>query len=115
MRRVPAYVVIASLLFLIPALGQEGEPAGGQAETRGMVPEDYYRFQFVSDPQISPDGEQIAFVVATVSEDRRSRESSIWMVAADGSAEPRKYTGGMSDRSPRWSPDGPPTRLLQQP
>ncbi len=106
MRRVPAFVVVASLLFLVPALGQDGEPAGGQAEKRGMVPEDYYRFQFVSDPQISPDGTQIAFVVATVSEDRRTRESSIWMVAADGSSEPHKYTGGTSDRSPRWSPDG---------
>jgi len=106
MHRVPAFVVVASLLFLIPALGQDGEPAGGQAEKRGMVPEDYYRFQFVSDPQISPDGAQVAFVMATVSEDRRTRESSIWMVAADGSSEPRKYTGGTSDRSPRWSPDG---------
>jgi len=111
MRKVLAFVVVASLLFLVPALGQAGQPGvdqatDGTAEKRGMVPEDYYRFQFVSDPQISPDGTQVAFVVATVSDDRRSRESSIWIVAADGSTEPRKFTGGTSDRSPRWSPDG---------
>ncbi len=106
MRRAPAFFVAAFLLFLFPVVGQQGLAAVGQTEKRGMVPEDYYRFQFVSDPQISPDGTQIAFVVATVSKDRRSRESSIYMVAADGSAEPRKFTGGTSDRSPRWSPDG---------
>ena len=103
MRRAPAFFVAAFLLFLFPVVGQQGLAAVGQTEKRGMVPEDYYRFQFVSDPQISPDGTQIAFVVATVSKDRRSRESSIYMVAADGSAEPRKFTGGTSDRSPRWS------------
>jgi dipeptidyl aminopeptidase/acylaminoacyl peptidase len=94
------------LLAASIVLGQDVVPVEKAGEKRGMIPEDYYRFQFVSDPQISPDGSRIAFVVATVSDDRRSRESSIWMVPADGSSEPRKFTGGTSDRSPRWSPDG---------
>jgi dipeptidyl aminopeptidase/acylaminoacyl peptidase len=77
-----------------------------KATTRGMVPEDYYRFTFVSDPQISPDGRWVAFVVRTVSEDRRRRQGGIWLVPTDGSAAPRRITSGNSDGSPRWSPDG---------
>ncbi|MBW1818038.1 MAG: S9 family peptidase, partial [Deltaproteobacteria bacterium] len=75
-------------------------------QKRGMLPDDYYRFIFVSDPRISPDGERVAFVAAKVSEDKRSRESRIWMVPFDGTKEPVCFTQGNNDRSPRWSPDG---------
>ena len=76
---------------------------------RPMLPEDYYQFSFVSDPRISPDGGQVALVRAEVSEDRRSRESAIWMVSFDGSSQPRRFTSGTSDRMPRFDPEG--TRL----
>ncbi|MCC5888205.1 MAG: S9 family peptidase [Gammaproteobacteria bacterium] len=76
------------------------------AEPVGLTPADYYEFQFISDPQIAPDGGTVAFVRSTVSEDRRSRESSIWLVASDGDSPPRQFTRDNSDRSPRWSPDG---------
>jgi dipeptidyl aminopeptidase/acylaminoacyl peptidase len=71
-----------------------------------MQPEDFYHFQFIADPQISPDGAMVAFVRSTISDNRRSRESSIWLVDANGAGEPRRYTRGTNDRSPRWSPDG---------
>ena len=76
---------------------------------RPLVPEHYYQFRFVSDPRISPDGRRVALVHAQVSEDRRSRESAIWMVPVDGSRPPRQFTAGRGDRMPRFSPDG--TRL----
>jgi len=77
-----------------------------EIKVRGMIPEDYYSFLFASDPQISPNGQWVAFVVSKVSEDRRSRESSIWLVPTSGTAEPIRFTHGPSDSSPRWSPDG---------
>ncbi|MFN2372743.1 MAG: prolyl oligopeptidase family serine peptidase [Cyclonatronaceae bacterium] len=73
---------------------------------RGLQPSDYHHFQFVSDTQISPDGSRVAFVRSVVSDDRRSRDSNIWMVDATGNSEPVQYTAGTSDRSPRWSHDG---------
>ena len=37
---------------------------------RGMIPEDLTRILFVTDPQISPDGRRVAFVVTSLSEER---------------------------------------------
>ena len=76
------------------------------ADQNGMQPDDYYRFVFVSDPQLSPDGQSVAFVRATVSDDRRSRPGNIWLVDTNGQKEPTQFTSGDADRSPRWSPDG---------
>ena len=33
---------------------------------RGIKPEDYYAFEFISDPNISPDGKLVAYVVTKV-------------------------------------------------
>ena len=92
-----------------PLLALPREALGAGADTvqkRGMVPEDYYRVVQVGDPRISPDGSQVAFTVRETSADRRSRKGGIWLVAADGSEPPRRFTMGDADRSPRWSPDG---------
>jgi dipeptidyl aminopeptidase/acylaminoacyl peptidase len=74
---------------------------------RGITPEDYYAFEFLSDPHLSPDGSQVAYVVTTVSQRQNRRNSTIWLVAADGSSKPRQLTVNLySSSSPRWSPDG---------
>ena len=76
---------------------------------RGMVPEDLTRIQFVTDPQISPDGRRIAFVVTSLSEERDEYLANIWIVDTTGGT-PRRFTAGpRRDIEPRWSPDG--TRL----
>ena len=73
---------------------------------RPMVPEDLLRIRFVSDPQISPDGRRVAFVVTTLSEVRDEYLSTIWIVHADG-GDARPFTRGpRRDTAPRWSPDG---------
>jgi len=76
---------------------------------RGMVPEDLTRVQFVTDPQISPDGRRIAFVVTSLSEERDEYLANIWIADTTGGT-PRRFTAGpRRDIEPRWSPDG--TRL----
>jgi len=94
------------MVFFFVIIQSYDRVALGQMQERGMVPEDYYRFVFVSDPQISPDGQQVAFVVSRVNENKRCREFRIWLVGADGRNEPICFTRGKNDRSPRWSPDG---------
>ncbi|MFN7949764.1 MAG: S9 family peptidase [Blastocatellia bacterium] len=77
------------------------------AQTRGITPEDYFAFEFLSDPHLSPDGRLVAFVVTRVDRAQNRRNSAIWMTAADGSRAPWQFTTSpQSSTSPRWSPDG---------
>ena len=49
-------------------------------ERRPLTLEDYYRFENVGNPVISPDGRQIAFVRSLILEDENRRHSEIWLV-----------------------------------
>src|ERR1051325_3166184 len=79
-----------------------------RAGRRPITAEDIYQLRFVSDPQISPDGAQVAYVVAWVDpEDRTRYRSQLMLAAFDGSQRPRALTSGNHrDLAPRWSPDG---------
>jgi len=61
----------------------------------------------VTDPQLSPDGRQVAFVRTTTDLASGKRNADIWVVPADGSALPRLLIGGeKAENTPRWDPDG---------
>src|SRR5438445_10849899 len=76
-------------------------------QSRGITPEDYYSFEFASDSNLSPDGKTVAYVVTKIDRALNRRNSSIWMVATDGSRAPWQFTTSpQSSNSPRWSPDG---------
>ena len=81
-----------------------GYPA--HAQRRPITDKDLFAFVWVADPQISPDGSQVAFVRVTVDEKKDAYDTAIWLAKADGSEPPRAITGGTRDTSPRWSPDG---------
>ena len=84
-------------------------PAG-----RPMTPQDLTRIRFISDPQISPDGQRVAFVVTMLSDDTDQYLSNIWMVDTVG-GEPRRFTTGPKrDTMPRWSPDGTHLAFLSE-
>jgi Tol biopolymer transport system component len=76
------------------------------AARRPATAQDLTRLRGVSDPQISPDGRRVAFVVTTASEERDEYLSNIWVVGADGGEPHRFTTGPTRDTHPRWSPDG---------
>ncbi len=65
-----------------------------------------FRFQWIGDPQVSPDGSRVVFVRVTVNEKKESYDTSLWTVATDGSSAPQRLTNGKHDSDPRWSPDG---------
>ena len=73
----------------------------------GLHPVDIGRLVEVVDPQLSPYGVLAAVVVTTIDGIENLYRSALWIVPVDGSAEPRRLTGGAGrDRSPAWSPDG---------
>ena len=95
-------LALGALLVSAPA------PARAQAgaETGPLEPADIFDLETVADPQISPDGEWVAYVRqrADVMTDRRF--SNLWIVRTDGTGHRPLTTGDHSEGSPRWSPDG---------
>jgi dipeptidyl aminopeptidase/acylaminoacyl peptidase len=70
------------------------------------IADDLYHFQLPSDPQISPDGTQVAYCVQRVERETEKKYTNLWLAAADGS-HTRQFTyGKQADTHPRWTPDG---------
>jgi Tol biopolymer transport system component len=68
--------------------------------------DDLSRFRNVSDPQISPDGQRVAYVVSSVDAKEDKTNSHIWIVNIDGTNDRQITFSASSENSPRWSPDG---------
>jgi dipeptidyl aminopeptidase/acylaminoacyl peptidase len=98
MERSAILVVLLLLLTAPAAVFAEGK--------RPMKIDDLFRFKRVSDPQISPDGKLVVYVLTTVDLDGNKSSSSLWLAPTD-KGEPRQLTNtSKKDRHPRWSPDG---------
>src|ERR1700724_659382 len=89
-------------LVLFSALALFAQPA-----KRPLKLDDLAAMKEVRDPQCSPDGKWVAYVVSQidVKEDRASG-SHIWMVSADGKGDRQVTSSTDSESSPKWSPDG---------
>jgi dipeptidyl aminopeptidase/acylaminoacyl peptidase len=72
-----------------------------------MELEDLFRLQRVAEPQISPDGKQVVYVVTEVVKAENRANADLWLVGTESGAVPRRLTTSpKADRHPRWSPDG---------
>src|SRR5258708_6368691 len=67
---------------------------------------DVARLREVRDPQLSPDGQWIAYVVAAVDVKEDKTNSHIWMIGFDGENDRQLTWSQDSETSPRFSPDG---------
>jgi dipeptidyl aminopeptidase/acylaminoacyl peptidase len=76
--------------------------------SRPITAEDLYRWKWVNDPQISPDGTRIAYTLKTVDQEAGEYRQAIWVAPTDGTiGDARRFTfGPKNDHTPRWSPDG---------
>ena len=102
--QIPRLTAIAMIAVLAVSL-QAAEPG-----RRAITPEDIVNIRQVSEPQITPNGKLVAFVItepADTSKADEARNSDIWILPADGNTPPRRYAfGPKQEIVPRWSPDG---------
>src|SRR5260370_12144360 len=84
-------------------------PVAASAYARNITEKDLFKFNWIGDPQLSPDGSRVAFVRVTVDAKKDTYNTAIWSVATRAGAEPRRITNGPRAASPRWSRAG---RLL---
>ncbi len=75
------------------------------SEKRRIEIDDLYRYTWVADAQISPDGQLVAYVQSHIDRDEDEYRSRVWMVPAE-EGEAFQFTNGTKDTHPRWSPDG---------
>ncbi|MEM6537110.1 MAG: S9 family peptidase [Pseudomonadota bacterium] len=99
-----AFVSIALLCFLAgPVSAAEKASA---SEKRPFSAMDVFELEYASDPQVSPDGTQVAYVRRSMDIMTDRALSNIWMVSADGKSHRPLFAQAASYGSPRWSPDG---------
>ncbi|WP_417368935.1 S9 family peptidase [Gelidibacter japonicus] len=93
-----------SIFFLIISLLICGNSIAQRAQNLELL--DVFNLEYISDPQISPDGNRIIYVrnFKDVMSDRNL--SNLWMVNTDGSQNRPLTTGNQNDSQPRWSHDG---------
>jgi dipeptidyl aminopeptidase/acylaminoacyl peptidase len=73
---------------------------------RVLTPDDFFRVQDLSEPQVSPDGLWVAYVVSSNDRDSDEERSAIWMVSWDGSQHVQLTSAAEGAAKPKWSPDG---------
>src|SRR5881397_3012643 len=71
-----------------------------------MTLDDIQAMAEVRDPQCSPDGQAVAYVVSRVDVKEDKSNSHIWMVGFDGRNDRQVTSSQDSESSPRFSPDG---------
>lgn len=76
------------------------------AVKRPIKPQDIYRLQTLSDPQVSPDGNWVAYVQSGVDPSKDKRNADIWMVSWDGKQSVQLTNSPDGESRPRFSPDG---------
>ena len=95
----PSLRRLLALAALLPAALAAQAP-------RAITPADILRLRNVSDPQVSPDGEWVAYAVSSVDSLKDKRDSDVHMVRWDGSRMVRLTATTARESQPRWSPDG---------
>ena len=105
-------LVVCAVVLSLASTGAQGK--------RFITEKDLFKFTWIADPQISPDGATVAFVRVTVNEKDNRYETSVFAVPAAGvtasgpstgsvrpaPAEGRRLTSGIRDTTPRCRPTG---------
>ncbi|MBV8910201.1 MAG: S9 family peptidase [Gammaproteobacteria bacterium] len=96
---------MSRLPTLVLALSAGCLASGAALATRPLLPEDWFRFEAVSDLKIAPDGAAVAYLVTSFDRDSDESRSALWLADWAGN-ESVQLTRGESASEPRFSPDG---------
>ena len=99
------FLATATLAFAGP-LAADDHAATADAPNPHFTGADLFGLTVGTDPQISPDGTQVAYVRRTNDIMTDSAVSSIWLIDVASGAETPLVSGAGVHVSPRWSPDG---------
>ena len=109
MRRLPTLLLTTIILAPLPALAQPTPPQAIDGPVTAFTGSDLFKLEAARDPQISPDGRQIAYVRQTGDVMTNRNRASIWPIDVATAKQRPLVTGAGRYGQPRWSPVG--TRL----
>lgn len=90
------FTALVILALSLPAVAQQMHP---------FSIHDMLAMDRISDPQVSPDGQWIAFVVRTTDLEANRGRTDLWLVGRDGAGLRQLTSHPDSDSNPRWGPD----------
>jgi len=109
----PVGALLAGALSLTQAPAALVAASPPEAGSKPWTVDDILRLRDVTEPQISPDGRWVAFVVSEADEDENAFNTDLYLAPAFGApgtaspAEPLRLTRSpKADHNPRWRPDG---------
>ena len=71
-----------------------------------MTIDDLLAVKAVSDPQVSPDGKLVVYVMSELDRSTEKSNSDLYLIPVAGGEPKRLTTSSGPDNHPRWSPDG---------
>ena len=71
-----------------------------------LTADDINALHEVDDPQVSPEGDWVAYTVRTADLVKDKRITHIWMTSWEGDRALQLTRSEKSEHTPRWSPDG---------
>jgi dipeptidyl aminopeptidase/acylaminoacyl peptidase len=98
--------LVAMLISGAVCRSQETSAAAAKRnEKKPLTPETFLELRQIQDPQFSPDGTRVAFVVSDpLKNEKRTRH--IWLYDLQGKTSRQFTYSDKTESSPRWSPDG---------
>ena len=103
--------IIRSLAFPFLAFGFSlstctAAPQQAKPAPRVITIDDYFQIKDVGQPEMSPDGQWVAYTIRTKMLKEDKNETRIWMISTHGGDALPMTAEGVSSGHPRWSPDG---------
>jgi dipeptidyl aminopeptidase/acylaminoacyl peptidase len=100
-------VGMASPSSAAPGVPVPASANAAPAKRQPLTADDLVRLKRVSDPQVSPDGHWVAFVMRETDMEANRGRTDIWLLdLRHAAAAPRRLTQNEADdSSPRWGPD----------
>ena len=102
----PAFF-LAGVALAAPTSPAPASAHSKPAEVKALTADDLVRIKRLSDPQVSPDGHYVAFVLRETDMEANRGRTDVWLLdLTQKEAAPRRLTqNDANDSSPRWAPD----------